>query len=173
MADIVPMEPPTEAVAEQKPVCTFMQLPPGHTGHITVTPKENDAFLYSCVLDTEVKNSDAYLEIIDCIYNLRPVDTIEIFLNSNGGWVETGIDIINAIRNTRGNVRTIALGMCASIAAVIWSCGKERLVSPMATIMYHMPSGGYFGKTLDIETDARGLNSYFAKLLETITVGIL
>ena len=43
----------------------------------------------------------------------------------------------------------------------------------MATLMFHMPSGGYFGKSMDVKDQTTGLCRYFTELLTRITRGIL
>ena len=169
------MIPPTVAPGSEKPtrIATFLPMEAGTSGSVDIWETENGTRNYSVMLDTEVIHPDQYLQLIHALYNMRNGDKMTIIINSNGGWVETGIDIVTAMANTRGHVETIALGMCASIAAVIWSCGHTRKVSPLATIMYHMPSGGYFGKSLDIQAETEGLNDYFKRLLADITKGLL
>lgn len=164
---------PPAAQGDPSKMTTFLPLEAGISGSIDMWESEQGDRHYSAVIDTEVIHPDQYLQLIHTIYNMRNYDTMTLVINSNGGWVETGIDIVHAMTHTRGRVKTIALGMCASIAAVIWSCGHVREVSPLATIMYHMPSGGYFGKSLDIENETVGLNNYFKNLLLNITEGIL
>ena len=39
--------------------------------------------------------------------------------------------------------------------------------------MFHMPSGGNFGKTADIEEETHPIQEYFSYLLAKITKGIL
>lgn len=154
-------------------IATFLPLKPGQSGKICGKTMEDGSCKYTVFLDQEVIMPDPYLELVHTIMNLRETDEMTIYLCSNGGWVETGIDIIHAIQNSKGQIITHAIGMCASIAAVIWCCGKVRKISPMATLMFHMPSGGYFGKSMDVKDQTTGLCRYFTELLTRITRGIL
>ena len=43
----------------------------------------------------------------------------------------------------------------------------------MASMMLHLPSGGYFGKSMDVKDQTTGLCNYFTGLLTRITRGIL
>lgn len=154
-------------------IATFIPLQPGQSGKISGRTLDDGSCKYTVILDQEVIMPDPYLELVHTIMNLREMDELTIYLCSNGGWVESGINIIHAIQNSKGQIITHAIGMCASIAAVIWSCGKVRKISPMATLMYHMPSGGYFGKSLDVKDETTSLCVYFSELLTKITKGIL
>lgn len=154
-------------------IATFLPLKPGQSGKICGKTMEDGSCKYTVFLDQEVIMPDPYLELVHTIMNLRETDEMTIYLCSNGGWVETGIDIMHAIQNSKGQIITDAIGMCASIAAVIWCGGKVRRISPMATLMFHMPSGGYFGKSMDVKDQTTGLCNYFTGLLTRITRGIL
>lgn len=152
---------------------TFLPLTPGKSGKVFGHTKSDGACDWAVILDDTVIFPDPYLELVHTIMNMRESDTLTIYLCTNGGWVESGIDLIHAIQNSKGTVVTHAIGMCASIGAVIWCCGKIRKISPLATLMFHMPSGGYFGKSLDVRDETNYLCDYFYKLLHQITAGIL
>lgn len=164
------MEQPQENNAR---IATFLPMKPGQSGKVSGRIMPDGSCKYTAILDQEVIFPDPYMELIHTIMNLRESDELTIYLCSNGGWVETGIDLIHAIQNSKGQIITDAIGMCASIAAVTWCCGKVRKISPMATLMFHMPSGGYFGKALDVKDETVGLCDYFSMLLTDITQGIL
>lgn len=168
-----PPVPPEEQKQNPNIKSTLLMTQPGTTGAITAQQDQNGSMQFTTILDLEVVHPDLYMEMIHVIDNLRENDTFDILINSNGGWVETGIGIIHAIRNTKGTVVGNAIGMCASIAAVIWSCCQVRKISPFGTLMFHMPSGGYFGKTMDIADEASEMVTYFGDLLREITPGIL
>lgn len=128
---------------------------------------------YVCNVDWFVGKPDPYMNITHILYTAEPGDEVVFNLYSYGGSVETGCMIINAIKNTKATVTTVAFGLCASIAAMIWSCGHKREVMPTATIMYHMPSGIVFGKTADNEEESRHIQEYFGEFMREVTKGIL
>ena len=154
-------------------VGTFLQMQPSMSGFVSGYTAEDGSCHYSVIFGKTVIYPDVYLEMIHTIRNMRECDTMTILLCTNGGWVETGINIIHAIQQSRGTVITDAIGMCASIGAVIWSCGHIRKISPLGTLMFHMPSGGYFGKCADIASETAEIGVYFKDLLSKITQGIL
>lgn len=68
--------------------------------------------------------------------------SIRIWINSPGGIVMDGYSIYNAILKTKTKVDTVCVGIAASIAAVIFQAGRNRLMNEYALLMYHNPYGG-------------------------------
>lgn len=67
---------------------------------------------------------------------------IKIWINSPGGIVMDGYNIYNAILKTKTKVDTVNVGIAASIAAVIFQAGRNRVMNEYALLMYHNPYGG-------------------------------
>lgn len=84
---------------------------------------------------------------------------ITIMINSPGGSVLDGLQIIDTINFIKSDVSTMGLGMSASMGAVLLSCGKKgkRFVLPHSRVMIHQPSGGYHGTAKDAEIDFKML----------------
>lgn len=67
-------------------------------------------------------------------------DPIIIRVNSPGGDVTAGLalyDQLKAIDQYKAPVTTVALGMTASMAGIIFQSGRERIISPNATFLIH------------------------------------
>lgn len=155
-------------------IISFVKKGPDSPGFICVNDKEDGSGKYFiCVIDTYVESPDNFFELIQLLYTASENDTIHIKIYTYGGWVETGLNIIQAIFNSRAHVITDAIGICASIGAVIWCCGKERRISKSASLMFHMPSGFAFGKSQDIAEENAIIVTWFKDLLRRITIGIL
>jgi ATP-dependent Clp protease protease subunit len=73
---------------------------------------------------------------------------IQVWINSEGGVVQDGWNIYNAILRTQTKVDTYCIGMAASIAGVIFQAGRKRIMNDYGILMYHNPFGGD-GKALD------------------------
>jgi ATP-dependent Clp protease, protease subunit len=84
-------------------------------------------------------------------------DTITIYINSQGGHVESGDTIHDIIRYVRSPVRMIGTGWVASAGALIYvSVPKDRRFSlPHTRYLLHQPAGGMRGSAADIEIEAR------------------
>jgi ATP-dependent Clp protease, protease subunit len=84
-------------------------------------------------------------------------DVITIYINSQGGHVESGDTIHDVIRYIASPVRMIGTGWVASAGALIYvSVPKERRFSlPHTRYLLHQPAGGMRGSAADIEIEAR------------------
>ena len=83
-------------------------------------------------------------------------DDIFLYINSPGGAITSGMAIMDTMNFIKSDVRTICLGMAASMAAFILSCGKKgkRFSLPNAEIMIHQPLGGVNGQATEIKIAA-------------------
>lgn len=67
---------------------------------------------------------------------------IQVWINSVGGAVMDGYNICNAILKSNTRVDTYCMGMAASIAGVIFQCGRKRVMADYGILMYHNPYAG-------------------------------
>ena len=81
--------------------------------------------------------------------NDKPGERIDIYINSPGGSVTSGLAMYNVMKNITSPIRTICCGMAASMGAVLLSSGDERVIMPDSRVMIHQASGGYEGTTSD------------------------
>jgi ATP-dependent Clp protease protease subunit len=87
--------------------------------------------------------------------SLESVDHVKLYINSPGGSVSGLFSIIDTIRCTDVNVHTYCVGVAASAAAVLLTCGKKgyRHILPSASIMFHDISGWAGGTSKDMKSD--------------------
>ena len=84
-------------------------------------------------------------------------DDITIFVNSQGGHVESGDTIHDMIRFVEPRVRMVGTGWVASAGALIYVSVpvEDRFSLPNTRFLLHQPSGGAGGAASDIEIEAR------------------
>ncbi len=89
--------------------------------------------------------------------NEDPKKDIFLYVNSPGGNIKDGLAIIDTMNFIKPDVSTIAMGMAASMGAMILSSGQKgkRYALPNAEVMIHQPLGGAEGQAADIEISAR------------------
>jgi len=83
---------------------------------------------------------------------------INLYINSPGGSVTSGMAIYDTMRYIKPDVSTICVGMAASMGAILLAGGAQgkRSALPHSKIMIHQPwIGGLQGQTTDIEIHAR------------------
>lgn len=83
-------------------------------------------------------------------------EPIHIYISSPGGSVMSGLAILDTMELITAPVYTYAMGMVASMAAVLFACGEKghRYIMPNAEVMIHQPLGGTHGQASDIEIQA-------------------
>lgn len=83
-------------------------------------------------------------------------EPIHMYISSPGGSVMAGLAILDTMELINAPVYTYAMGMVASMAAVLFACGEKghRYIMPNAEIMIHQPLGGASGQASDIEIQA-------------------
>lgn len=88
-----------------------------------------------------------------------PDKDINLYINSPGGSVTAGLAIHDTMQLIRPRVRTICVGLAASMGAFLLAAGDkgERYALPNAKVMIHQPWGGAQGQAVDIEIHAREL----------------
>lgn len=88
------------------------------------------------LFDEILENS--YGEVIKPLFEEnKEYDTIIFYLNSYGGEVEIGYSIIESLKLLKKKIITINVGVCYSMAQIIYLCGDVRLCTPSAKFMIH------------------------------------
>lgn len=85
--------------------------------------------------DTAVETCKSLLFLAGENHNL-PVD---IVINSNGGAVDAGLLILDAMEGSGLEIRTWCLSRAFSMAALIFSAGTKRFIFKHAELMIHQP----------------------------------
>ncbi|MCR5297274.1 MAG: ATP-dependent Clp endopeptidase proteolytic subunit ClpP [Clostridiales bacterium] len=88
-----------------------------------------------------------------------PDSDISLYINSPGGSVTAGMAIYDTMRYIRPQVRTVCVGMAASMGAFLLMAGEKgkRLALPNAEVMIHQPLGGAQGQATDVAIRAEWL----------------
>ena len=134
---------------------------------IETSPRGERAFdIYSLLLKerivflgTPINDQVANLIIAQLLFLERedPDKGINLYINSPGGVISSGMAIYDTMNLIKPEVSTICLGMAASMATILLSGGEKgkRYVLPNSTVHMHQPLGGAQGQASDIEIAAR------------------
>lgn len=95
---------------------------------------------------------------------------IQIYVNSPGGVVYSGLAIYDTMQYIAPDVATICTGMAASMAAVLLCAGAEgkRTALSHSRVMIHQPMGGAQGPAADMEISLREILKLKTDLYEII-----
>ena len=89
----------------------------------------------------------------------NPKKEINMYINSPGGVVTSGLGIYDTMQFIRPAVATLCIGQAASMGSLLLCAGEKghRFAVPNARIMVHQPSGGFQGQASDIERHAEDI----------------
>ena len=135
------------------------------------------------IMGTPINDQIANLIVAQLLYLARedPSKPIQMYINSPGGQVYSGMAIYDTMQQVSCPISTVAVGFTASFGTVLLTAGTKgmRYALPNATIHMHQPLGGAQGQASDIAIQAqeilrlrRSLNGVLAhhtgKSVETI-----
>lgn len=109
-----------------------------------------------------VESNMANLVVAQLLYlnSQNPEREIQMFINSPGGVIYSGLAIYDTMKHIQAPISTIAVGMTASFGTVLLTAGTKgrRYALPNATIHMHQPlvgGGGISGQASDLEIQAK------------------
>ena len=98
-----------------------------------------------------------------------PEKDINLYINSPGGSITAGMAIYDTMQYIRSDVRTICIGMAASMGAFLLTAGTKgkRVALPNSEVLIHQPligGHGLSGQATEIEIHAKQLLRTRAKM---------
>jgi ATP-dependent Clp protease protease subunit len=89
----------------------------------------------------------------------NPDADISLYINSPGGSVTAGMAIYDTMNHVKCPVRTVCVGMAASMGAFLLMAGEKgkRCALPNSEVMIHQPLGGASGQASDVKIRAEWL----------------
>ncbi|WP_322150977.1 ATP-dependent Clp protease proteolytic subunit [Paratractidigestivibacter sp.] len=107
-------------------------------------------------------DADSVADIIRGMRHLQKADPqapVTLFINSPGGEVSSGLALYDVMCAISCPVRTVCLGLAASMAALLFVAGDTRDMLPHSRVMIHDPliSGGVGGSALSVKARADDL----------------
>jgi ATP-dependent Clp protease protease subunit len=111
------------------------------------------------LLGTPINDQIANLVVAQLLYldNEDSSRLIQMYINSPGGTIYSGLAIYDTMQQVRAPISTTAVGVTASFGTVLLAAGTkgQRYALPHATIHLHQPLGGAQGQATDIEIQAK------------------
>lgn len=111
------------------------------------------------IIGTPINDAVANLAVAQLLYltSEDPERDINLYINSPGGMVYSGLGVYDTMQYVACPVATICVGLAASLGSVLLTAGAagRRAALPNSRIMLHQPLGGAQGQASDIEIQAR------------------
>jgi ATP-dependent Clp protease protease subunit len=112
-------------------------------------------------LGTGINDQIANLIVAQLLYldSQDPEREISVYINSPGGIIYHGLAIYDTMQQVRAPVRTVAVGVTASMGTMLLAAGthSRRYALPHATIHMHPAGGGAQGYAPDVEIQYKEL----------------
>lgn len=125
------------------------------------------------LLTGEINDNTANIVVSELLYldSINHND-INIYINSPGGSITSGMAIYDTMNYIKSDVSTICIGMAASMAAFLLSSGKKgkRYILPNSEIMIHQPLGGAQGQATEIKIAAERILRLKEKLNKILSI---
>jgi ATP-dependent Clp protease protease subunit len=101
----------------------------------------------------------------------NPEKDINIYINSPGGSVTSGMSIYDTMSYIKPDISTLCIGQASSMGAILLTGGTQgkRFALPNSRIMIHQPLGGFQGQATDIEIHAQEILKIRTKLNEILS----
>jgi ATP-dependent Clp protease, protease subunit len=124
-------------------------------------------------LGTQVDDQIANLIIAQLLHleSEDPDKDINLYINSPGGSVYSGLAIYDTMQFIKPDVATTCVGIAMSMGALLLAGGAagKRTALPNSKILIHQVWGGYQGQASDIEIHARETIALKRKLEEIMS----
>lgn len=111
-----------------------------------------------CVGEIDPAAAYALTAQLRYLQHLDPQEEITLFINSPGGEVSSGLAIYDVMNAVTCPVRTVCVGLAASMGAILFAAGDKRDILPHARVMIHGPAlSGGGGPALAVERISKDL----------------
>lgn len=138
-----------------------------------ISVQERTARHFDVFLDSNIEEPSEYRELLSILFGATEDDTINIFINSNGGHLDTALAIVEGLKSTSGHVTAVIIGACHSAASIISMYCHEVAVLDNAYSMIHTASYGTAGNTGNVKAHTEFTTRQVEKLLNDTYEGFL
>ncbi|MEA3353324.1 MAG: ATP-dependent Clp protease proteolytic subunit [Campylobacterota bacterium] len=125
---------------------------------------------YRVFIDSFSESKRGLHEIFNELWNAKEKDTLELRINSEGGFINEGSQFYSIIKNKFKGRTVTYLDACGySMGALTFCMGDKRVITPRSDLMFHDYSGAILGKGGEIESEfkhqALHLRDFFSEVI--------
>ncbi len=124
-------------------------------------------------LSSAIEGPDGYVDMIQRIQTAGPDEVVYIHLNTPGGHLDTGVQIINAMQSSPAHVIVSIEANCHSLGTLIFLAADEFIVHDNCLMMIHNFSGAVFGKGNEQQSQLEAQLKWFNHLAKKLYIPFL
>lgn len=129
---------------------------------------DNRIIKLSKTIDTE--EADKVIDQLLKLDTMKSNKDITIYINSPGGAVSDGMAIYDTMQMVKSDIKTICIGRCSSMAAVLLSGGTKgkRYITPNSEVMIHEVSSFNMGKIGELKINYEHSNTMNERIIKLL-----
>lgn len=124
-------------------------------------------------LDEPIGPPSKYRDLINTLYMAGENDEVNMFINSEGGYLSTALAIVEAIKASSATVRAIIVGECHSAASIITLNCHEIAVTESAHALIHTASYGAGGNSHMVQKHVEFSTEHIKRIISNTYSGFL
>lgn len=124
-------------------------------------------------LSGPIEEPHRYVDMVQKIQCATAEEIIYIHLNTPGGQLDTGVQIINAMQSSNAHIIVSIEANCHSLGTLIFLAADEFIVHDNCLMMIHNFSGGVFGKGNEQQSQLAAQIKWFNALASNLYVPFL
>ena len=119
-------------------------------------------------IDSE--EADKIIEQLLKLNTLKCKKDITFYINSPGGSVSDGMAIYDTMQMLKCDIKTICVGRCSSMAAILLSGGTKgkRFITPNSEVMIHEVSSFNMGKIGELKINFENSNTLNERVIKLL-----
>ena len=127
--------------------------------------------VYHLWLTSEIKEASNYDHWYETLLKATPDDVVAFHINSPGGYLDTTLQLCDAIQSTQANTIAFIEGCCCSGASMVAMCVDRVEMSKFSYIMIHTGSGGEIGKFRNLVESASFREKWWHDIMHDVYEG--
>ena len=124
-------------------------------------------------LSKGIGEPEGYVDMIHKIKMATAEEMVYIHLNTPGGHLDTGVQIVNAIQSTQAHVICSVEAESHSLGTLIFLAADEFIVHDNCMMMFHNFTGGVYGKGHEQKAQLDATIEWFTDLARKLYIPFL
>lgn len=138
-----------------------------------ISTRANTYYHHDVFIDADIRQPSAYRDLVSMLFSAGPEDTVHIFINSNGGQLDSALSIIEGLKHTQASVTAFMLGACHSAASIIAMHCHNVVVLGGAYMLVHTSTFGSYGNSNNVKNHTGFAVKQIERLLDETYEGFL